>query len=73
MNNVVSLGILLIFIGFILILASNLSNSKTEVKTAGVAFFGPIPLFGFGNDKKLLYLLFGLGILIFIIFELLKK
>lgn len=73
MKNLLSIGILLVFIGFVLIIISSLQGGKANVKTAGGIFLGPIPLFGFANDKRLLYILFGLGMLIFIIFEILRR
>lgn len=73
MKNLFLLGFILVFIGFILIMFSSFSYSKTDVKAAGGIFLGPIPLFGFASDKKLLYILFGLGILIFILFEILRR
>jgi len=73
MKNLLSIGIILVSIGIILIIICSLQGQKTNVKSAGVVFLGPIPILGFGNDKKLIYILFGLGILIFIIFEILKR
>ncbi|MBI2508396.1 DUF131 domain-containing protein [Candidatus Woesearchaeota archaeon] len=73
MKNLLPVGIILIFIGIILIMISSFQAQKANVKGAGVVFLGPIPILGFGNDKKLIYILFGLGMLIFIIFEILKK
>jgi len=73
MKNLLPIGIILIFIGFILILLSSLQGQKANVKAAGGIFLGPIPILGFANDKKLLYILFGLGVLIFIVFEIFRR
>jgi len=73
MKNFLSVGFIFIFIGIILITLSLFQGQKANVKAAGGIFLGPIPILGFANDKKLLYILFGLGVLIFILFEILKN
>ena len=73
MKNFLSVGFIFIFIGIILITLSLFQGQKGKVKAAGGIFLGPIPILGFANDKKLLYILFGLGVLIFILFEILKN
>jgi len=70
MKNLLFIGLILIFIGFILILSS---QDKTNVKTAGGIFLGPIPIFGFGSDRKLIYLMFIIGIIIYVLFELFRR
>ncbi len=52
-NTIITVGILVIFIGFILIFAGTAlqSSAKTsDVKTGGVILIGPIPII-FGSDK----------------------
>lgn len=52
-NTIVTVGILVIIIGFILLFAGTAlqSSSKTsDVKTGGVILIGPIPII-FGSDK----------------------
>jgi uncharacterized protein (TIGR00304 family) len=52
-NTIVTVGILVIIIGFILIFTGTAlqSSSKTsDVKTGGVILIGPIPII-FGSDK----------------------
>ena len=73
MKNLLAIGIIFIFIGIILVISSSLQGQKANAKGAGIVFLGPIPILGFGNDKKLLYILFGIGMLIFIIFKLLRN
>ena len=53
-QNLLMLGIILIFIGIFFIIVSNLigEKGKTEVKGAVVGFIGPIP-FGFGSNKDI--------------------
>lgn len=61
-EQLLQLGVLVVFIGFIIIISSFLfaanekDKEKSNVKFSVVGFLGFIP-FGFGNDKKLL--LFG--------------
>lgn len=53
-NTLVLAGIIVIFIGFILVFAGSAlqtsSSKTTDVKTGGVILIGPIPII-FGNDK----------------------
>lgn len=52
-NTIVTVGILVIIVGFILIFTGTAlqSSSKTsDVKTGGVILIGPIPII-FGSDK----------------------
>jgi len=54
-QQIISLGIIVVFIGIIIILFSSLFNksSQSESKVAVVGFIGFIP-FGFGNKKLVL-------------------
>ena len=68
MEQLITLGILLIFIGFaIVFIGSFMSlkdvNSKTKVAVGG--FIGPIP-FGFGNDKNLVWFVTILSLVLFL-------
>ena len=71
MEQLISLGILLIFIGFIIVFFGILSGardsttatSKTKVAVGG--FIGPIP-FGFGNDKNFVLFVTILSIALFL-------
>ena len=68
------IGITLIFLGIIILFASSLqlSNQKTNVKSAGIIFIGPFPL-GWASDKKMFYLLMILTIILLIVFYFLRK
>ena len=58
-QNLLSLGILIIFIGFIIVFTGALSNvKKGDGKFAVGGFVGFIP-FGFANDKMMLWVLMG--------------
>ena len=56
MEQLISLGMLVIFLGFIIVFFGVLKSSKenTSTKIAVGGFIGPIP-FGFGNDKNLVW------------------
>ena len=56
-QSLISLGILIIFIGFIIVLIGALTAApKGETKVAVGGFVGFIP-FGFANDRRLLWAL----------------
>ena len=69
-QNLLSLGILIIFIGFIIVFTGALSNvKKGDAKFAVGGFVGFIP-FGFANDKMMLWVLMGvmaISLLFFVI------
>ena len=70
-NNLALYGIIFIFLGIVLIIASSFTQSKTNVKTAGIVFIGPFP-FGWASDKQMFYILLGITVLI-IIYYLIKR
>ncbi|MAE42820.1 hypothetical protein CMO93_03540 [Candidatus Woesearchaeota archaeon] len=65
-----TLGILIILIGFAIVIISSLTGSqKTESKIAVGGFVGFIP-FGFANDKRILYFLLAFMAVMIIFFIL---
>ena len=64
-QNLLSIGILVVFIGFILIFIGSLTDKTGESKVAFVGLQGPIP-FGFGNDKRLFLVTFGIAVALMI-------
>ena len=75
MESLMSIGLILLLIGFIFIIISSFSSSikgQTDVKSAGLIFIGPIPI-GWASDKKMFYILIALAITTFIIFYILTK
>ena len=69
MEQIISLGILLMVIGFIIVFFGVLKGSKeasSKTKIAFGGFIGPIP-FGFGNDKNLVWFAAILSIVLFLI------
>lgn len=72
-DKLLLIGIILIFLGFIIIIASSIIQAKTNVKTGGIVFIGPFPLFGWAENKQIFYILIVLTILASIIFYLLRK
>jgi len=73
MVNLLYVGILLVFIGVSLVFISAIASEKSSIKSAGGIFIGPIPVFGYFSDKRLLYLLFGIAIAIFILGLVLRR
>ena len=66
MQHLVSLGSVLIFIGFLIVAIGLLSGSKDpNTKVAVGGFIGFIP-FGFGNDKKLVWFVTALSVMVFL-------
>ena len=67
MEQLISFGVILIIIGFIVvflgIFASAKDSSKTKVAVGG--FIGFIP-FGFGNDKNLIWFVTILSLVLFL-------
>ena len=67
-NNLISIGIFVILIGFALVFIGALTGmNKANTKVAVGGFIGFIP-FGFGNDKRLVWALVVLMALALIFF-----
>ena len=62
-NNLILLGIILIFLGFIMIITSSLMQLKINAKSASIVFIGPFPIFGYAQNKVIFYILVILTIL----------
>lgn len=66
-NQLISIGILVILVGFALVFIGALTSTQKDTKVAVGGFIGFIP-FGFGNDKRLVWaliVLMGLAIAFF--------
>ena len=67
MEQLISIGVLLMIIGFIIvffgIFMGAKESSKTKVAVGG--FIGPIP-FGFGNDKNFVWFITILSLVLFL-------
>ena len=75
MESLISIGLILLLIGFIFIVIGYFSSTikgKTEIKSAGIIFIGPIPI-GWASDKKMLYVLIGFAISAFILWFILRR
>lgn len=75
MEQLISLGVIVILIGFIIVLIGMLQaakepSSKTKVAVGG--FIGFIP-FGFGNDKNLVWFAAILSLVLFVIWLIVKN
>lgn len=78
MEKMIYIGILVLFIGILLIFIGSLytaikGESKANVKSAGIVFIGPFPLFGWATSKKMFYILIALAIVMFIFWFILRK
>ena len=74
MQQIINIGIIVIFVGFIIVFfgllnASKEGTSKTKVAVGG--FIGFIP-FGFGNDKNLIWFVTVLSAVLFIFWLILS-
>lgn len=72
MEQLISLGITIMIVGFIIVffgalIGSKETTSKTKVAVGG--FIGPIP-FGFGNDKNLIWFVTILSLVLFLVWLL---
>lgn len=66
-------GAIFVVVGiFLLAKGFSKSDGKSAMRGGAVGFLGPIPFFGFASNKKMLYLLLGAGLLLFLIFRLLQ-
>ncbi len=73
MENLLKFGLLLIFIGFILVLFSSFTSKNSNVKAAGGIFIGPFPIFGAFTDKSSYYTLLILAAILFLTFFFLNR
>ncbi|MBD3164560.1 DUF131 domain-containing protein [Candidatus Woesearchaeota archaeon] len=72
--NFISIGLLLMIMGFIIVFIGSLftafrSTDKDNVKISFFGLIGPIP-FGFASDKKLFFITAAIALTIIIIFFL---
>ncbi len=69
MEQIVSLGIVIIFIGFIMVFFGMLKGAKEESSKTKVAFGGFIGFipFGFGNDKNFVLFVAVLSLALFLL------
>ena len=68
MEQLITLGILLIIIGFIVVFIGSFmaaKDTKSGTKIAVGGFIGPIP-FGFGNDKNLVWFVTIISLVLFL-------
>ena len=67
MKQLIPLGILIIFLGIIVIIIGSLTslNKENNLKVGVGGFIGFIP-FGFANDKRLLYVFIAISLLMLI-------
>jgi len=72
-NLFITIGILVIFLGFVLIfIGAFLQGSKTKTEAGFVTFIGPIPI-GFVSSKNMFYITILISIIVSIIILILTK
>jgi len=67
-DKVVMFGVIIVFIGVLLIVLGSVFSTakgkdKASVKSAGIVFIGPIP-FGWASDKQTFYALLAFAVVI---------
>ena len=65
-TKLVPIGIIFVFLGVLLIVIGSLFSTfrgKTDMKSAGVVFIGPIPL-GWASDRQTFYTLLAFAVVI---------
>jgi len=72
MKPLIPIGILLLFLGIVLIFIGSIGNSKSDTKVAVGGFVGFIP-FGFANDKKTMSILMAFMAAMAVLFFLFKR
>ncbi len=75
-DRIMATGFFIIFIGIMLVIVGSLLtlvSGKSHVKGGAIGFIGPFPLFGFASDRKIFYILFGIGIIVFILSLILRR
>ncbi len=72
-ENLVSIGIIVILIGFVLVLAGTiLQGGKTRTEAGGIIFIGPIPIIG-ATSKNMFYAVIALSLIMLVVFLLMNK
>ena len=67
-ETLIKFGIILIFVGFLMVFLGAILSAKSEnVKFGFGGFIGPIP-FGFANDPRMLVLIIAISLLILLLF-----
>jgi len=74
-EQLISLGLIIIVIGFIVLLSGifTQSKSKTKIEGGGIVFIGPFPIFGVSTNKQIFYLLLVVSVVLIIAFLLLGR
>jgi len=63
--NLAEIGIIIVFLGVLLILIGSFFGGKEETKFGFGGFIGPIP-FGFANDPRILVVVLIVALLLFL-------
>lgn len=68
--NLISVGTLIIVIGFVFVFVGILSQTKGKAKVegGGIVFIGPIPVLGAFTSERAFYILIAISIVFFLVF-----
>ena len=75
-ENLISLGLIIIVVGFVILLAgifSQVKSGKTKIEGGGIIFIGPFPIFGAATNKQMFYILLVVSVILIITFLILGR
>ena len=75
-EQLVSIGLIIIIIGFAVFLSgifSQTKSGKAKVEGGGIIFIGPFPVGGFATNKQIFYLLLAVSVILIIAFLILGR
>ena len=75
-EQLISLGLILIVVGFGVLLSgifSQAKSSKTKIEGGGIIFIGPFPIIGGATNKQIFYLLLTVSVILIIVFSVLGR
>jgi len=72
--NIISIGMLIIVIGFVLVFVGILSQTKGKAKVegGGIIFIGPFPVIGGATSERAFHILIAISVVFFLVFMILN-
>lgn len=72
--DLVSVGILVILVGFVLVFAGIIlqTKGKTKIEGGGIIFIGPFPVFGGATSERAFYILIFVSVIFLLFFVILN-
>jgi len=71
--QLISLGVIFIFIGFALLFIGSILMLKSKVEYGGVVLIGPIPIVSFGSSREMVKFVLVISLVLVIIFLIFSK